>query len=176
MTKGFSKTESDRHVIGKQALYVTLLKHSSVTKLEFERNLGTVRPDISAYIGKHPVAVEIQVSGLTKDEIVHRTNEYTKKGIYVLWVCANYYITGSYETVDKWMRFLHGLYYGWMFYPRIDGMLIATKTKATFSNSRYLKTTRDVVEQSVKHIVDDFKPEYRKPFHGFPEAMLWIPK
>lgn len=176
--KSFSDAESDKHAVKKYTIYHELLKHPGVTKLQMERNLGTVKPDISAYIGKYPVAIEIQVSPLSIDTILKRTAEYTAKGIYLLWLCSSYYVTGEYVPVNKWMRFLSGMYYGWMFYPDKDGMIIATKTKNSISDTsnRYLKTHRDVVSQSIKHLINDFKPVRRQAFADYPEANLWTIK
>ena len=37
-------------------------------------------------LGEIPFAIEVQISALTMEQIVYRTSEYAKKGIYVLWL------------------------------------------------------------------------------------------
>ena len=78
--------ESEAHRRCKIAIYETLRADGRVTKCELERNLGTVRPDVSAYINGVPVAIEVQLSTLSLARIVYRTTEYARKGIYVLWL------------------------------------------------------------------------------------------
>lgn len=185
--KSFSNAESDKHAIAKYTLYHSLRDHKSVTKCELERNLGTVKPDISAYIGEYPVAVEIQVSNLSVEKIIHRTNEYTRKGIYVLWLCTNYTVGGVARRevfLTKWMRFLSGMYFGNVYYPQSDGLILSTRVnriKRVESSDwgtsvRTLKTLREVVDGETKHIVDGFKPIIRDEFNDFPRARLWTVK
>ncbi len=82
----YGKGESDEHLKCKLEIYENLIKQPNVTKCEIERNLQSVRPDISCYIGKIPVAIEVQISALGLDEIIYRTIEYRQKGIFVLWL------------------------------------------------------------------------------------------
>jgi competence CoiA-like predicted nuclease len=48
--------------------------------------MGTVRPDVSGFMGGIPFAIEVQISVLTIEQIIHRTTEYARQGVYVLWL------------------------------------------------------------------------------------------
>jgi len=37
-------------------------------------------------MGNVPIAIEVQISTLTMDQIVYRTKEYARKGIHLLWL------------------------------------------------------------------------------------------
>lgn len=86
VTCEYGAGESEEHRRCKMAIYEALVAHPSVTKCEVERDLGAVRPDVSAYINRVPVAVEVQASRLTLERIARRTAEYARRGICVLWL------------------------------------------------------------------------------------------
>src|SRR5215208_6240944 len=86
VTCEYGSGESEAHRRCKIALYESLSSHPRVRKCEMERDLGTVRPDVSAYINDVPVAIEVQLSNLSLPRIQYRTAEYARKGIYVLWL------------------------------------------------------------------------------------------
>ena len=67
-------------------IYQALLRQPGVKDVALERPLTSVRPDVSATIHGVPVAIEVQISALSMDTIIHRTQEYARKGIYVLWL------------------------------------------------------------------------------------------
>jgi len=114
---GLGETELHRRC--KTEIYQSLLADSRVKKCALERNLGSVRPDISAYINNIPVAIEVQASSLTLDQIHHRTREYARKRIAVLW-CVPWREplndeNGRYSP-RIYERWLHALYFGQVFY------------------------------------------------------------
>ncbi len=111
--------ESEQHKQAKYEIYQTLREHSSVTQIKVERSLGDVRPDISFYWQhKYKVAIELQISDNSINEISRRTRSYTAKNIWVLWTipyhsnisCLTPYRTGF------WERYLHALYFGKCYY------------------------------------------------------------
>src|ERR671938_867490 len=65
VTCEYGTGESEMHRRCKIALYESLSAHPNVRKCEMERDLGTVRQDVSDYIGGVPVAIEGQVSNLS---------------------------------------------------------------------------------------------------------------
>jgi len=67
-------------------IYEGLRRRQHFRQVEIERRMGTVRPDVSGFMGEIPFAIEVQISALTMEQIVYRTSEYAKKGIYVLWL------------------------------------------------------------------------------------------
>lgn len=112
--------ESEEHRKANYQIYKALRQHPGVTKLAVERPLGEVRPDVSfCWEGKDYVAIEIQISEASPDEISRRTSLYTSKKIAVLWTrpyrrenmsCLTPYRTSLLE------RCLHALYFGDVYY------------------------------------------------------------
>jgi len=86
VTCQYGTGETPEHRRCKMEIYQSLLGQPGVTNLALERSLKTVRPDVSAYINGIPVAIEVQISALSMDTIIHRTKEYERQGIYVLWL------------------------------------------------------------------------------------------
>lgn len=78
--------ESELHRKCKMEIFEALQKMPNVCDATLERPLGSVRPDVSAYINDVPVAIEVQISSLSVDTIMRCTIDYARKGIYVLWL------------------------------------------------------------------------------------------
>lgn len=109
--------ESEAHRRCKLAIYETLSADPRVTKCELERNLGTIRPDVSAYIGGVPVAIEVQLSALSLTKISYRTSEYARKGIYVLWLPVYHArLEQDLYLPRPWELWLHAAYAGRIYY------------------------------------------------------------
>jgi competence protein CoiA len=93
-----------------------------------ERVLKGVRPDVSLYIKRRRVAIEIQRSNISVDLINHRMLIYAKLGIHVLWVIpyarpALKRRQGLYSDfepsvyhIKKWEKHLHAMYYGRLYF------------------------------------------------------------
>lgn len=113
----YGKGESNEHRRCKFEIYERLVRESGVTGCEIEKNLNTVRPDIFCYIRQIPVAIEVQLSVLTLDQIIYRTIEYWKKGIYVLWlpIFSDKLISKRYSP-RLWEKWLHTAYFGRVYY------------------------------------------------------------
>lgn len=116
-TCSLGKGETEAHRRCKVEIYEALLKQPHVTKAKLERDLKTVRPDISARIGELHVAIEVQISALSEETVIHRTVEYAKKGIYLLWLAQwkPELDTDSYRprVLERW---LHAAYFGRVYY------------------------------------------------------------
>ncbi|MFL6208295.1 MAG: competence protein CoiA [Pyrinomonadaceae bacterium] len=109
--------ESEAHRRCKLAIYETLSADPRVTKCELERNLGTVRPDVSAYLYGVPVAIEVQLSSLSLAKIAYRTSEYARKGIYVLWLPVYHdRLEQDLYAPRPWELWLHAAYAGRIYY------------------------------------------------------------
>jgi competence protein CoiA len=117
--------ESEIHRRAKAAIYHRLLTHPQITKLQLERSLGEVRPDISFYFKSIPIAIEVQVSTLSVPEIIQRTEVYTHKGIYVLWTppLDPRIRQEDRYSLKEWEKFLHALYFGKILYWMTDDLL-----------------------------------------------------
>ena len=117
VTCEYGAGESEAHRRCKLAIHESLSADPRVTKCELERNLGTVRPDVSAYLGGVPVAIEVQLSALSLAKIAYRTREYARKGIYVLWLPV--YHRGLDQDLyapRPWELWLHATYAARVYY------------------------------------------------------------
>ena len=85
----FSTPESYRHLSVKKAIYESLKSDSRVAKLELERYLGEVRPDISGYLNGYRVAIEVQNSDISINTIKKRYQWYSSHGIGMVWVLTS---------------------------------------------------------------------------------------
>ena len=166
VTCEYGTGESEAHRRCKIAIYESLVADSRVSKCELERNLGTVRPDVSAYINGVPVAIEVQLSTLSLEKIAYRTNEYRRKGIYVLWLPV-YHSALDQELYSPrpWERWLHAHYSGRVYY----WLEAATVLPVCFRNyylllrgrtRDYQKLSRRKVPITEKplHLIEHFKP------------------
>src|SRR5436305_10425199 len=117
VTCEYGTGESETHRLCKIALYENLSRDPLVRKCEMERDLGTVRPDVSAYINDVPVALEVQLSNLTLEKIQYRTLEYARKGIYVLWLpIYTPALKQKLYSPRPWEMWLHATYFGKVYY------------------------------------------------------------
>ena len=113
----YGSGESESHMRAKIEIYENLIKSQYVTKCEMERYLETVRPDISCYIQGVPVAIEVQISKLSLEEIIYRTIEYGRKGIYVLWLpLFTDKLRAKRYSPALWEKWLHTTYFGRVYY------------------------------------------------------------
>jgi competence protein CoiA len=107
--------ESIEHAECKQAIYDGLRAHGLDCYLE--KGLEGCRPDILME-GKHNrVAIEVQISRLTIEEITRRTAHYAELGIYVLWLSPwrEQLEQGSMRP-QPWELWLHACYFGRVYY------------------------------------------------------------
>lgn len=82
-----------------------------------EKGLAELRPDISGRIRGTPVAIEVQASALTPTKIIKRANEYTKRGIYLLWIVPLKEPLGELAFRPRlYERYLHSIYCGRTYY------------------------------------------------------------
>lgn len=115
----YHQGESPQHLGTKKAIYETLKNHPDVARLQLERYLGPVRPDISFYLGDTPVAIEMQISAITPDVMSRRTREYTRRGIALLWIFPfdkQEVRDGRGCSIRSWERYIHSLYQGTVYY------------------------------------------------------------
>lgn len=178
--------ESEEHRRCKIAIYENLVRHPRVTKCEMERNLGTVRPDVSAYINGVPVAIEVQLSSLSLAKICYRTAEYARKGIYVLWLPL--YTRDLNQELYRprpWERWLHAAYFGSVYYWLEGLKVVPVHFRDYYASVRgrtrdYQKLSRRKVpiEGRAVLLADDFRPRQREAWSGqylsIPQSKLLI--
>lgn len=180
--------ESEEHRRCKIAIYEALAAHPSVRKCEMERDLRAVRPDVSAYINNVPVAIEVQASSLTLDKIRHRTVEYARLGIYVLWlpVYKESLQAGLYSP-RPWERWLHEAYYGRVYYW-LEGLSIQpvhlrdylARVRGRTHDYEKLSSKKVPIDGEPVLLTEDFVPIDRdalaRNFIDIPRARLFMDK
>jgi competence protein CoiA len=118
--------ESEDHRQCKMQIYEALRRMPGVENVALERPMGTNRPDVSAYINGVPVAIEVQISSLSLNTIRHRTTEYARKGIYVLWLLPWTPDLADERYAPKlWEKWIHAAYFGRVYYW-IEGLKIVS--------------------------------------------------
>ena len=126
VTCTYGAGETDAHRRCKMAIYEALLREPNVRKAALERSLKTVRPDVSAFINDVPVAIEVQISTLSMETIIHRTKEYARKGVYVLWLLQwSPYLDADRYSPRLWEKWIHATYFGHVYYW-IEGLTVAS--------------------------------------------------
>jgi competence protein CoiA len=174
VTCEYGTGESEEHRLCKIAIYESLVQHPRVTKCEIERNLGTVRPDVSAYIDGVPVAIEVQLSSLSLDRISYRTAEYARRGIYLLWLpLYTEELRRELYRPRPWERWLHAAYFGRVYYW-LEGLWVVPVHFRDYYASRRGRT-RDYQKLSPKKVLlagrltvltEDFSAVQREAWTG----------
>jgi competence protein CoiA len=173
--------ESEIHRRCKMEIFEALRQMPGVHSAVLERPLGSVRPDVSAYINGVPVAIEVQISSLSVETIQQRTIEYARLGIYVLWLLQwTPKLDAKRYTPRIWEKWIHAAYFGNVYYW-IEGLKVASyrfdshfKTipkKSWYSKdgekitaegySRRSKRHRTAVRGETLDLVADFIPRKR---------------
>jgi competence protein CoiA len=182
----YAENESEEHRRCKMEIYGALQRHPNVNNVALERPLGTNRPDVSAYINGVPVAIEVQISSLSLETIMQRTIEYTRKGIYVLWLLQwTPELHARRYTPRLWEKWIHAAYFGRVYYC-IEGLTVASyhfdphfrsipktswyspkgKKMTGGGYSRRLKRHRTAVRDATLNLATDFVPRKRDWWEG----------
>ena len=177
----YSQNESETHRQCKLEIFDSLQRTPGVTDALLERSLMSVRPDVSANINGVPVAIEVQISSLSLETITHRTIEYARKGIYVLWLLQWMPELDQRNYAPRlWEKWIHAAYFGRVYYwtgglsvvrYRFEPHLISVP-KATWYSERGKKMTgggftrrskrhRTAVRGDTLNLATDFAPKSR---------------
>ncbi|MCK4654467.1 MAG: competence protein CoiA [Candidatus Cloacimonetes bacterium] len=181
--------ESQKHYIVKRQIYEALVNHPNCSKCELERRLNGVRPDISLYVGKTPIAIEVQKSPIDIDDILRRTRRYTELGVYLLWILpddspSTFFHEGEEKDVHRikeWEKYLHAMYWGKVYYWKRDAFVSPchfddfkawVKESSWYSEDGeeisvggYYRKTKSLKVPNMHdelHIADDFQPVIRE--------------
>ena len=186
VTCEYGSGESEAHRRCKIALYENLSAHPRVRKCEMERDLGTVRPDVSAYINDVPVAIEVQLSNLSVTRIQYRTSEYARKGIYVLWLPVyTAALRAELYSPGPWEQWLHAAYSGRVYYW-LEGLKILpvhfrdyqTRVRGRTRDYQKLARRKVLIEGNMATLTDDFRPVSRPGgramLNSMPPAKLFV--
>jgi len=194
----YAEGESDAHRRCKLEIFQALQREPSVRNVALERPLGPVRPDVSAYIRGVPVAIEIQISSLSVETIMHRTIQYAQNGIYVLWLLQwTAELDSDRYAPNVWERWIHATYFGQVYYW-VEGLTVvgyhfdpyfkSVPRKSFYSEDgdkitvgwyrRRSKRYRMVVRGVPLNLVKDFGPKQRYWWEGkgikVPDAKLFM--
>lgn len=186
VTCEYGTGESEEHRRCKIAIYESLVAHPSVRKCEMERDLGAVRPDVSAYINDVPVAIEVQASNLTLEKICRRTEEYARRGIYVLWLpIYKEQLKRRLYSPRPFERWLHEAYSGRVYYW-VEALRIQpvhfrdylTRVRGRTHDYEKLSTKKIPIDGEAAILTQDFMPMERdawaRGFIKIPRAKLFI--
>jgi competence protein CoiA len=198
LTCGAAAGETNDHRRCTLEIYEMLLRQPGVTDVRLERSLGTVRPDVSARINGVPVAIEVQISNLAQEKIIHRTKEYESKGIYVLGLPQwSPYLDGTRYSPRLWEKWVHAAYFGRVYYW-MHGIEVASyhfdphvsrvpetswyakdgERMSAGGYNRRSKRYRAPVRHEILNLVRDFVPVQREHWQtkGFsvPSAKLFV--
>ena len=196
----FNDGESEAHRYCKLEIYEALLRERDVYDAMMERQLGSNRPDVSAYINGVPVAIEVQISSLSLETIMRRTIAYHQKGIYVLWLLQwKPELDAGRYTPRIWEKWIHATYFGRAYYwtqglevvsytfePSLRSVPQKTwytkegRKMTSVAHSRKLKRSRTPVRGPTLNLATDFIPKERFWWEGnglkVPDAKLFIAK
>lgn len=126
----YGKGESQLHYKVKRALYLALKEHPNCQKCELERVLKGVRPDVSLVINKAYVAIEVQKSNISIEDVERRIRAYSALGIHSIWILP----VSSPKTImhaeddvyrsKNWERHLHQLHRNRLYYWHSDALVM----------------------------------------------------
>lgn len=195
----FSAGESRLHMRVKRELYEALTVYPGCTSVELERQLPGVRPDVSLQVDGVQVAIEIQRSTLSIDEIQQRISRYTALDVHVLWLLP-YPLPqpGAGYQPCSWEMYLHALYCGRLYFHHFDAYVYPVRLRPhlcyNLCTSRFLEAQADelalgdlpraravngiLYDGQVLHLVEDFvardRPRMLLRFGRVAPCKLWL--
>ncbi|MTJ91569.1 MAG: competence protein CoiA [Desulfovibrio sp.] len=111
--------ETDVHHKAKKGIFEALKTNPNCSYCELEKKINNAIPDVYAVIKKVPVAIEIQRSNITVQDVCDRTLAHHKNGLSVIWVIPSIDQLKIFREdnqdvsrVPKWLECLHALAYG----------------------------------------------------------------
>ncbi|PHM39288.1 putative competence protein [Xenorhabdus mauleonii] len=167
---GYGKGESERHMDLKMQVFDSLLGHPNVEHVELEKSLGRVRADVFANISGTQVAIEIQISKVSIEDLVRRTQAYAEQDIALIWI--QHLPKGSslfkFERPTTWESWIHtcnlGQIYLWLGNGCITPIKLANHEHGVQISHKY-------------HIAEDFhkvtKGSWDKGKFYIPNRVLW---
>jgi len=178
--------ESEIHRKCKETVYNGLLQYEHVTQIEMEKKFDFVISDIFCFINKVPVAIEIQRSNLSVNEITARTVAYEKLGINVLWLALyNDKLSTDKYNPNAWEKWCHAVYFGRVHYWLSDLTIVPVhyskyqtyvEAKSWFdqygdeqSGGDYYKTHKNSKTPKLGtqlNLATDFQPALKQPWKG----------
>lgn len=116
-TCSFGAGETEQHLRAKLEIFDALRSAANVTELDVERDFGNCVADVFAIISGVPVAVEIQKSVLSVNNIIARTTNYHRLGVAVLWLALRKSNSDGRKYSPKaWEKWCHAAYFGRVYF------------------------------------------------------------
>jgi len=179
----YGQGESDDHRNCKESIYDYLRQNRDLVKnCELEKNLGRTRPDIYFEKDGQKIAIEVQISNLTMEKIIYRTEQYHRLGINVLWLPImtdsmwDTYCDSDNYSPKQWEKWLHATYYGRVYYwagelgifPFHYGEVTLNKEYSDYGGGYEYASKRYRRLQKGKFVtlLDDFKSVERTAWRG----------
>ncbi len=170
--------ESDLHKNCKDELLEILIKNYPNGNWKKERDdfkadkvkgYKQVRPDLSGRINRKGLIIEIQASTISINKILERTEQYTKRGAYILWVIPLEEDLGKEDFRPRlFERFLHTMYYGRVYYwYKGCGSIITPIHYGT--SERYIEESHWFEEDGTERTEGGYYRPYlrvKKPIYG----------
>lgn len=114
---GFSTGEGCAHHEAKMQIFNALRGRADVSEAAIERRMGQSRADVYAVIGGAPVAIEVQRSYLSLDEVEERTARYAAQSVAAVWVLLRDTVPRAPEyvpnAIERWLHETYGCVYYW---------------------------------------------------------------
>ena len=172
--------ESEAHRGAKWEIYQSLQAESEVADVRMEHSFSEVRADVSFLWKGQRVAIEVQASHLASDVLEERTLAYTRKNIAVLWtpLFREEIWLGNRYAPRRWEKYIHGLYYGKVYYWEAGLKLQPVK----FEEYRLAPNWYSTGQRSKQFVTPvllspcsllDLAPIWRKEWRSYPRAKLW---
>lgn len=118
VTCDYGSGETEQHRLAKKEIAAALREKKHVKSVEIERRLGPVVADVYCeYVAFTSLAIEVQISKLTMQQIIERTNAYYDLGITVLWLVPwRDELNLKRFSPHQYEKWLHVLNYGRVYY------------------------------------------------------------
>lgn len=192
--------ESEPHRRSKWEIFQALHSRGEVTKLQLERRLDTIRPDVSFMFHQFYVSFEVQISSLSIDAIIQRTSEYAKKKIALLWLAQwTDRLLEKFYTPSAWEKWVHAANFGRVYFWKNDLTVVPCHFGECYlwkpgsewrSREGELKSVGYYWQNSKRYVtpvigpqmnlLDDFQPVHRDVWEQgrfpIPKHTLWLDK
>lgn len=151
----YGEGESEEHMRIKMELYELLSKADIQCDLEkrLVDNDGSVNiADVWAIIDGQEVAIEVQKSSISDEELEERTKKYHKKNIAALWLVVKNNEVKTLNSIENWLKINTGrVYYYYQNNIRCKTLVpISSKHSLVFTSKKY-----NLITDFISYIIKD---------------------
>ena len=176
ITCPYGSGETDEHYIAKKELYDALSGHENILKFGIEyRGLDGARPDVY-FETKTPfcrVAIELQKSSQTVEDIARRTLAYTKLGVNVIWIFPfnePSWVEGESGVckIQSWHEYFHLMFFGRVYFWQRGRTVRAAHFGKFFRNNPEGNWVEDYEEKVVDDLseTDWYQENHDEAYYG----------